>query len=128
MYHEKLNVWQRSCNLSVEIYQLTNALSDFGFRNQITRSSLSVASNIAEGIEKPTINDKIKFLFIAKGSLAELKTQLVIGERIGYLSNQHVAKYKQETEELDRMLSGLIKKVESRRQASSKVESKRKAF
>ncbi|QDP02003.1 four helix bundle protein [Thalassotalea sp. PS06] len=118
MFHEKLVVWQKSCDLAVQIFKLTASITDFGFRDQITRSSLSIASNIAEGIEKPTINDKKKYLYIAKGSLAELKTQLIIGERIGYLDFHSVKNYRQEAELIDRMIIGLIKKVESRQKTS----------
>jgi len=53
---ENLDVWKRSCRLSVNIYKLSNNLQDFGFKDQITRSGLSVASNIAEGMEKESNN------------------------------------------------------------------------
>ncbi|WP_394172266.1 four helix bundle protein [Thalassotalea litorea] len=114
MYHEKLLVWKKSFELTVVIYQNTKSLSDFGFKNQITRSSLSVPSNIAEGLEKPTVKDKKKYLYIAKGSLAELKTQLLVGESIGYLESSLVNYLKQNIEDIDNMIFGLIRKIESR--------------
>jgi four helix bundle protein len=73
---ENLGVWKRSCRLSVELYKL---LRDFGFRDQVTRSALSVPSNIAEGYERDSSKEFSRFLKIAKGSCGELRTQLYIG-------------------------------------------------
>ncbi|TKB46117.1 four helix bundle protein [Thalassotalea mangrovi] len=108
MYHEKLKVWQHSFELSVKIYAECEHISNWGFRDQITRSALSVPSNIAEGIEKPTLNDKKKFLYIAKGSLAEFKTQVMVGERIQYLEPEVATHLKKEIEVIDFMLTRLI--------------------
>ncbi len=82
---EKLEVWRKSVTLSVEIYRYFANCRDFGFKDQITRSSLSIASNIAEGMEKAGVNDQIRFLDIAKGSAAELATQIYIGYEITYI-------------------------------------------
>ena len=82
---EKLDVWKRSSRLSVEIFRHFNSSKDFGFKDQITRSSLSVPSNIAEGMEKESIKEQLRFLEIAKGSSAELITQIYIGIEITYI-------------------------------------------
>ena len=67
---EQLEVWKRSCHLSSEVYTKLRDLRDFGFKDQITRSSLSVPSNIAEGMVKPTPKDKTKYLHpILKGAI-----------------------------------------------------------
>ena len=58
MKYETLEVWKRSCKLSVKIYKYFLDFKDYGFKDQITRSSLSIASNIAKGIEKNSIKDK----------------------------------------------------------------------
>ncbi|MCD6187548.1 MAG: four helix bundle protein [Desulfuromusa sp.] len=87
MNFEKLEVWKRSCQLSVEVYSAMRDLKGFGFKDQITRSSLSVPSNIAEGMVKPTLKDKVKFLHIANGSCVEMRTQAYIGMKIGYIPN-----------------------------------------
>eukprot|EP01155_Anaeramoeba_flamelloides_P000959 Anaeramoba_flamelloidesa1053970_27.p2 GENE.a1053970_27~~a1053970_27.p2 ORF type:complete len:103 (+),score=2.38 a1053970_27:1622-1930(+) len=81
---ENLDVWKRSCRLSVEVYKTFSECKDFGFKDQITRSSLSIGScnpagtrtNIAEGMEKDSNKDKIRFLNISEGSIAELITQI----------------------------------------------------
>ena len=74
-----LNVWQKSKGLAVTIYRITQEgefSRDFGFRDQIRRAAVSVPSNIAEGDERGTNKDAIRFFYISKGSLAELQTQL----------------------------------------------------
>tara|TARA_R110002153_G_scaffold174637_2_gene327949 strand:- start:1711 stop:1926 length:216 start_codon:yes stop_codon:yes gene_type:complete len=70
MNFEKLEVWKRAARLSAEIYKQTASLRDFGFRDQITRSGLSVPSNIAEGMTRETPKDKRHFITISRSSLA----------------------------------------------------------
>ncbi len=88
MRFEKLDVWKRASRLSCQIYKETEAIQNWGVKDQITRSGLSVPSNIAEGEERETAKEKIRFLYYAKGTLGELVTQLYIGIEIGYLSKQ----------------------------------------
>ncbi len=110
MKYKDLDVWRRAVALSVEVFREFSALRDFGFRDQIIRSSLSVPSNIAEGFEKQTNNELIQFLYIAKGSCGELHTQVIIGTKIGYINKQIAPKWLQETKEISVMLGGLIQK------------------
>ncbi|WP_351019458.1 four helix bundle protein [Shewanella sp. AC91-MNA-CIBAN-0169] len=81
---KNLEVWQLSYQLSCAIYHQTKDLRDWGYKDQITRSGLSVPSNIAEGIERQSNKEQIQFMYIARGSLAELMTQLMIGRDINY--------------------------------------------
>ncbi|NRB56328.1 MAG: four helix bundle protein [Salinicola sp.] len=111
MDFEKLQVWQRSARLSAELYKTLRELRDFGFKDQITRSGLSVPSNIAEGMTRGTAKDKRHFLLIAKGSCAELRTQIYIGIDIGYIEKACGNRWIQETREIAAMLSGLISKL-----------------
>ena len=83
---EKLEIWQLSCRLAIRVYQVFAECQDKGFYSQITRAAVSIASNIAEGSERRTDKDFINFLHIAKGSAAELRTQLYIAEGIGYIT------------------------------------------
>ena len=106
---ERLDVWKRACRLSVEIYKAFASCHDFGFKDQITRSSLSIASNIAEGIEKESDKDKSRFLNIAQGSGAELMTQIYIGIEIGYIEKGSGLRWIKEINEVLRMLHGLKK-------------------
>ncbi|MEA3419090.1 MAG: four helix bundle protein [Campylobacterota bacterium] len=82
---EKLDVWKKSARLSSDTYKVFAQCKDYGFKDQITRASLSIPSNIAEGMEKASIKDQIRFLDIAKGSTAEFATQTYIAMDIGYL-------------------------------------------
>ena len=82
---EKLDVWKKSARLSSDTYRAFSKCKDFGFKDQITRASLSIPSNIAEGMEKASIKDQIRFLDIAKGSTAEFATQTYIAMDINYL-------------------------------------------
>lgn len=113
MKFQKLEVWQLSFQLSCSIYKETKELRDWGFKDQITRSGLSVPSNIAEGEERETAKEKIRFLYYAKGSLGELVTQLYIGIEIGYLEKHSSMEMVKEAKELAKILGSLIKNKES---------------
>jgi four helix bundle protein len=109
MLFKDLLVWQRSARLSAELYKATAALKDYGFRDQLTRSGLSVPSNIAEGYGRGSGKELVQFLRYAKGSAAELETQIYIGMEIGYLEREQGKQWAQEASELQAMLGGLIK-------------------
>ena len=95
--------------MSANIYKGFSSLKDFGFKDQITRSGLSIPSNIAEGIERGSDKECIRFLQYAKGSCGELRTQVYIGIDIGYIQDQTGKRWIQETREISAMLVGLIK-------------------
>ncbi|QFU23424.1 four helix bundle protein [Shewanella eurypsychrophilus] len=109
MKYEQLEVWQRSFSLSVQIYRLFSESRDFGFKDQICRSGLSVPSNIAEGMERESDREKARFLSIAKGSIGELKTQIMIGEEIQYISSDESSILASECEQISKMLGSFIK-------------------
>jgi four helix bundle protein len=111
MKFEDMDVWKRSSRLSVQIYKELTKLTDYGFKDQITRSGLSIPSNIAEGLDRESIKDKRKFLNYAKGSCAELRTQAYIGIEIGYITKQTGKTWVQETREISAMLTGLMKNL-----------------
>ncbi|MFI9653076.1 four helix bundle protein [Guyparkeria halopsychrophila] len=113
MDFEKLEVWKRSARLSADLYRATRDLRDFGFRDQITRSGLSVPSNVAEGMSRRSSKEKYRFLDIAKGSCAELRTQIYIGIDIDYLDRDKASRWLAETREIAAMLTGLMNKVTS---------------
>jgi len=71
MDFEKLDVWKRSARLSVSLYRQLSGSRELGFKDQITRSGLSIPSNIAEGMTREGKRDKVRFLLIAKASCAE---------------------------------------------------------
>ena len=104
---EKLDVWKRASRLSVEVYRFFKESRDYAFKDQITRSSLSVASNIAEGMEKDSLNENLRYLEIAKGSIAELITQIYIGIEIDYIERKSGMVWVKEANEILKMLKGL---------------------
>jgi four helix bundle protein len=109
--YENLEVWQSAVDLSVRIYAELKECRDYGFKDQICRAAVSVPSNIAEGMERDSLKETVHFLHIAKGSCAELRTQLLIAERIGYLEGSDSHKLKKDAESISRMLHGLIKSI-----------------
>ena len=109
MRFEELDVWRRSARLSADIYKALGSLKDYGFRDQITRSGLSIPSNIAEGFERGSDRDCARFLLYAKGSCGELRTQIYIGMDIGYIERETGSLWTAETEDISRMVGGLIR-------------------
>ena len=86
MKFEDLEVWRKSARLSADLYIQLRDLKDYGYKDQITRSGLSIPSNIAEGFERESQRESIKFLTYAKGSYGELRCQIYIGMEIEYIS------------------------------------------
>jgi four helix bundle protein len=109
MRFEDLDVWKRAARLSTNIYHELQSCRDYGFKDQITRSALSVASNIAEGYERDSDKDRIKFLTYAKGSTGELRTQVYVGIEAGFIERDTGRQWAEETQELSRMIYGLMK-------------------
>ena len=109
MKYEQLEVWQRSFKLSIKIYRLFTNSRDYGFKDQICRSSISVPSNIAEGMERWSDKEKARFLSIAKGSIGELKTQVMIAKEIEYISNEECSSLSNECEQISKMLGSFIR-------------------
>ncbi|MEA3543654.1 MAG: four helix bundle protein [Thermodesulfobacteriota bacterium] len=108
MKFEDLDVWKRSARLSAEIYKNLRSLKDYGFKDQITRSGLSVPSNIAEGFERQSLKESLQFFSYAKGSCGELRTQIYIGVDIGYIKKETGTAWIDETKEVSSMIVGLI--------------------
>ncbi len=87
MNHKDLEVWKRSMDLVVEVYELTKKLPSeekYGLISQIRRSSISIPSNIAEGAGRSSTKELIRFIDIASGSLSELETQLILIQKLDF--------------------------------------------
>ena len=111
--YEDLEIWRRSRVLAVLVCRALKECRDYGLRDQITRSAVSVPSNIAEGAERNTKPEFVQFLGYAKGSLAELRTQLLIAQDLDYLSQVSAATMLDEAEQLSRMLYRLTQSQKS---------------
>ena len=117
---EELAVWQKSRELTRQIYDVTGAgdfARDFGLRDQIRRAAVSIMSNIAEGHERGGRAEFHQFLVIAKGSCAEVRSQLYVALDAGYLEKARFEQLKNISEEVGRMLSGIKKAVAAQRDA-----------
>jgi len=109
MNFEKLDVWKRASALSADVYIQLKNLKDYGFKDQITRSGLSIPSNIAEGMERETDKEVLRFLVIAKSSAAELVTQTYIGMKIDYIPKNIGKQWVAETKQISKMIGAMIK-------------------
>lgn len=107
---EDLHVWQVSVELAKAIYTLTKLYpkeEQFGLVAQIRRSCISISSNIAEGSAKATKADFARFVSIALGSSAELKSQLIISRELGFISAEQLEHVIEKVNQTGRMLKGL---------------------
>ena len=114
MYNYKeLIVWQKSMNLVELVYKVTSSFpteEKFGLTSQIRRSAVSIPSNIAEGAGRSSKNAFRNFLEISNGSINELKTQLEISERLGFIQRDELDKTIELCSEIQKMTFTLIKK------------------
>jgi four helix bundle protein len=110
---ENLKVWHRAIDLAVSIYKLTDdnkfLQKDFVLKDQIRRSSVSISSNISEGDELGSDKQAIRQFYIAKGSSAELYTQIIIAAKIGYIQEAEKDYLTNECKGISGMLTNLIK-------------------
>lgn len=109
---EKLEVWQRSHRLSIEIYRLLDGCRDRGFRDQITRAANSIADNIAEGAERMSKAEFKQFVGYAKGSAGETRSQILRAVPLNYISESDGVRAYDELCQISRMLHGLIKSLD----------------
>lgn len=108
---EDLEVWQRACRLSVEIFQAFESCKYLHLTSQVERCGLSVPSNIAEGAERGGTKEYAQFLKIAEGSAGELRTQLYIAKRLKAIPTEIVSRMLAESSEISAMLEGLRKSI-----------------
>lgn len=115
---EELEVWQRACRQSVSIYAEFEACRKLSLKDQIERSGLSVASNIAEGSERNSAQEFQRFLNIALGSNGELRTQLYIARKLDFITQDTFNHLISESKEISAMLRGLWQSIEDRKQTA----------
>lgn len=113
--YRDLEVWQKAMQLIVQSYRCTSALprdERFGLTAQIRRAALSVATNIAEGHERRHLGDYLRHISFARASVAELETELIATERLGYARRRELAGLYLLCDEISRMLTGLRRSLE----------------
>ena len=99
---EDLDVWKRACQLAVRVYEVVKDWRDFGMKDQMQRAAVSVASNVAEGSERGG-RDFLRFLNIARGSAAELRTQVYIARRVDLLTADQMTELVSELKQISKL-------------------------
>jgi four helix bundle protein len=106
-----LEVWKECKNLVLMIYKVTENFpktEQFGLTNQVRRAAVSVPSNIAEGIGRRTDKDSSNFMFIARGSLFEIETQIIISFELAYLSDMQFEEIANQINLCRKLVNGMI--------------------
>jgi four helix bundle protein len=117
--HKDLILWRKAMDLAVLVYRTCTTLPRhevFGLIAQLRRAATSVPSNIAEGYARSSRNEYLYFLSVTRGSLAELDTQLVLAQRIGYLAENEASELQMRIDEVGRILHAVVAGLHRRRQ------------
>lgn len=115
--YEDLSVWKKSMNLAVKIYELTKHMPKeelYGLTAQMRRAAVSIPSNIAEGQQRASTKEFLRFLSIARGSNAELQTQLVLACKLGYFQSEQIRETMNLTREISKMINALMISLNNR--------------
>jgi four helix bundle protein len=119
--YKELDVWKKSIALTIEIYKLTSRFPGperYGLTSQIRRASTSIAANIAEGWGRGSTGEYIQFLTVARGSLMELETHLIIARSLELLNADEFATVSKAIEDIGKMLNRLIGVLRDRKRAA----------
>ena len=106
---EDLDIWKEGMRLSVSIYKLVKNCNDFGLKDQIQRASVSIPSNISEGFERQSNKEFIHFLYIAKGSCGEVRTQIYLAKQLEYISHEDYEIILEQAKKLSSKIQNFIK-------------------
>jgi four helix bundle protein len=112
--YQELIAWQKAMDLVVRVYEVTEAFPPkelFALTNQLRRAAVSIPSNIAEGQGRQTTRDFLRYLSIARGSLQEVETQILIAFRLGYVKEPSQAQLIERISEVGRLVSGLYRSL-----------------
>lgn len=124
--YRDLSAWKAAKALAVEVYRAVHAAAvrnDFALVDQLRRAAISVPSNIAEGAGRGTNQDALRFLYIARGSLFELRTQLEVMQEAGLLDARICESLLAHAEVTGRLLGGLVRFRASRRERADEPDS-----
>jgi len=110
---EDILAWQKAQNLVISIYSSFRNLKDFSFKDQICRATVSISNNIAEGFDRQSSKEFIRFLYIALCSLSEVKSMIYLAERLEYINHTKATELNQQYTEISKIITGLIKYLKS---------------
>ena len=108
---EDIIAWQKSQDFAVEIYQVFDKSRDFGFKDQIQRAAVSVSNNIAEGFDRYSDKEFVRYLYISISSCSEVKSMLYLSNRLNYLNKEQSEQLIIKSEEISRIIRGFIKSL-----------------
>ena len=114
---KELRVWQKGIELVEMVYKITATFPEeekYGLRTQMRRAAVSIPSNIAEGHLRKTAKDFKQFIAIARGSCAELETQIIISYKLGFIQEDNFSNLSSKIDELSKMLSSFYSKINSK--------------
>ena len=108
---EDIIAWQKSQDLAAEVYQVFENSRDFGFKDQIQRAAVSISNNIAEGFDRYSDKEFVRFLYISMASCSEVKSMLYLSHRLNYLTKDQSEQLIIKSEEISRIIRGFIKSL-----------------
>jgi len=114
---EDMPIWQKAMDLAVKIFNLTEDLprkEDYGLTSQIRDSGLSVSGNVAEGFGRKHTKDKLNFYYNSRGSLAETKSHLIYGNKVGYFNGREYENCLRLISEVWKELNALINSMSNK--------------
>jgi four helix bundle protein len=106
---EEVLSWQKAMELNKKLYRSFKSCKDYSFKDQILRASVSIMNNIAEGFERYSASELVRFLYIAKGSCGETRSMILLAFELGYISKEEKLEYLKLTQEISKLIYGLIK-------------------
>ena len=115
--YRDLLVWQKAVEFALLVYRLSEAFPKreiYGLTSQVRRAAVSVPSNIAEGYGRGSRKEYVQFLSIAQGSLKEMETQTIIGQRLGYATLAQAERVLTDAEVIGKMLGSLIRSLRAK--------------
>lgn len=109
---EEIIAWQKGQDFAVDIYSLFSNLKDYSFKDQIQRASVSISNNIVEGFDRMSDKEFVRFLYISLASNSEAKSMLYLAARLNYVEKEISLKFIGNSEEISRIIRGLIRSIE----------------
>jgi len=110
-FFEDIIAWQKGQYLAVEIYSTFGNLKDYGFRDHICRAVVSISNNIAEGFDRDTDAEFVRFLYIASGSCSEVRSMLHLALRLNYIDSKRRDALVRNAIEVSKIIKGFIKSL-----------------
>lgn len=108
---EDIIAWQKAQDLAVDVYGTFRSGKDFSFRDQICRASVSISNNIAEGFDRNSDADFTRFLYVSIASCSEVRSMIYLAVRLNYISVERKEELLLKTQEISKILRGLIKSL-----------------